>query len=127
MTGHIFKGWIDHEGDTFFLEAYVEDTRPRPEGVFAAYVDVAFDLDLATVAGPLTFGHKFPNGRHGSAAVPGPEVVFSKIRVVSVSATAAVFTITWLLGRGGVKAVLVGESLMRQPDIAAATRQLLGQ
>ncbi len=30
------------------------------------------------------------------------------------------------LGAGGVKAVLVGESLMRQPDITAATRQLLG-
>ena len=31
-----------------------------------------------------------------------------------------------LLGRGGVKAVLVGESLMRQPDIGEATRRLLG-
>ena len=31
------------------------------------------------------------------------------------------------LGRGGVKAVLVGESLMRQADITAATRRLLGQ
>lgn len=31
------------------------------------------------------------------------------------------------LGRGGVKAVLVGESLMRQKDIGAATRRLLGQ
>lgn len=30
------------------------------------------------------------------------------------------------LGQGGVKAVLVGESLMRQPDITEATRQLLG-
>lgn len=30
------------------------------------------------------------------------------------------------LGKGGVKAVLVGESLMRQPDITVATRQLLG-
>ena len=31
-----------------------------------------------------------------------------------------------LLGRGGVKAVLVGESLMRQDDIVLATRRLLG-
>lgn len=30
------------------------------------------------------------------------------------------------LGRGGVKAVLVGESLMRQADIKKATRRLLG-
>ncbi|MEE2938264.1 MAG: indole-3-glycerol phosphate synthase TrpC [Planctomycetota bacterium] len=30
------------------------------------------------------------------------------------------------LGEGGVKAVLVGESLMRQPDIEQATRWLLG-
>ena len=32
-----------------------------------------------------------------------------------------------MLGRGGVKAVLVGESLMRQDDIVLATRQLLGK
>lgn len=31
-----------------------------------------------------------------------------------------------MLGRGGVKAVLVGESLMRQNDVTLATRQLLG-
>lgn len=31
------------------------------------------------------------------------------------------------LGAGGVKAVLVGESLMRQPDIEQATRSLLGK
>lgn len=31
------------------------------------------------------------------------------------------------LGKGGVKAVLVGESLMRQPDITMVTRQLLGR
>lgn len=31
------------------------------------------------------------------------------------------------LGRGGVKAVLVGESLMRNTDITQATRRLLGQ
>ncbi|NND99520.1 MAG: indole-3-glycerol phosphate synthase TrpC [Pirellulaceae bacterium] len=32
-----------------------------------------------------------------------------------------------LLGQGGVKAVLVGESLMRQDDISLATRTLLGR
>jgi indole-3-glycerol phosphate synthase len=31
-----------------------------------------------------------------------------------------------MLGRGGAKAVLVGESLMRNPDIVSATRKLLG-
>ena len=31
-----------------------------------------------------------------------------------------------LLGSGGVKAILVGESLMRQPDIGAAVRALIG-
>ncbi|MGI9472263.1 MAG: indole-3-glycerol phosphate synthase TrpC [Rubripirellula sp.] len=31
------------------------------------------------------------------------------------------------LGDGGVKAILVGESLMRQPDIGHATRRLLGR
>ncbi len=31
------------------------------------------------------------------------------------------------LGHGGVKAVLVGESLMRQPDITLATQRLLGR
>ncbi len=31
------------------------------------------------------------------------------------------------LGRGGVKAILVGESLMRQDDIVEATRRLLGR
>ena len=30
------------------------------------------------------------------------------------------------LGKGGVKGILVGESLMRQPDILVATQKLLG-
>jgi indole-3-glycerol phosphate synthase len=31
-----------------------------------------------------------------------------------------------MLGAGGVKAILVGESLMRQADIGRAVRELLG-
>jgi indole-3-glycerol phosphate synthase len=31
-----------------------------------------------------------------------------------------------MLGEGGVKAILVGESLMRQTDIAGAVRSLIG-
>jgi VCBS repeat-containing protein len=57
-------------GDQFFLEAYVEDTRPRPEGVFAAYIDVAFDSGLATAAAPFDFGANFPNAQRGDS-LPG--------------------------------------------------------
>ena len=47
-------------GGDFILNVYVDDVREDGAGVFAAYVDVLFDDNLASAIGPVTFGDDFP-------------------------------------------------------------------
>jgi len=58
-------------GDEFFLNVYVQDLRDRPEGVFAAYVDVMFFGRVVSVEGDISFGDQYQNGTSGSVDLPG--------------------------------------------------------
>jgi len=58
------------QGGDFIVRATVEDLRPSPQGVFAAYVDVTYDSSKGAVDGPIAFGSQYPNGREGNASVP---------------------------------------------------------
>jgi len=58
-------------GDEFFLNAYVQDLRDRPEGVYSAYVDVMFLGRLVSVGGEISFGDEYENGQSGDANLPG--------------------------------------------------------
>lgn len=58
-------------GQSFNLNAYVEDIRQTPQGVFAAYLDVIYDSSLASVNGTIKHATVFSNGRSGNAATPG--------------------------------------------------------
>jgi hypothetical protein len=60
-----------NEGETFFLNVYAADLRPSGQGVFSAYLDVAYDAAALTAAGPVQFGAGFPNVRAGSTVTPG--------------------------------------------------------
>lgn len=59
-------------GSSFWLEAYVEDLRVYPKGVFAAYLDVVYDAGL--VSTPVNnkydviFGTPYQNGKAGDFA-----------------------------------------------------------
>jgi len=46
-------------GSEFVIEAWVQDLRPQPQGIFAAYVDVAFDGNKVAVTGPIQHGDDF--------------------------------------------------------------------
>jgi hypothetical protein len=65
-----------HQGSEFVLLAYIEDLRPDPAGVFAAYLDITyptafFDLGVTATGLPILFTDEFSNGRAGSVATPG--------------------------------------------------------
>lgn len=57
-------------GDRFWLEVRTRDLRDDPQGVFAVYMDIEFDEDLAELVGVhannLTFGSHYTNGRSGT-------------------------------------------------------------
>ncbi len=54
-------------GQDFELRVYVDDVRPGTEdqGVFSAYVDVAYQAEQGQVTGPITYGDSYTNGRLG--------------------------------------------------------------
>lgn len=61
-------------GDQFWLEAYVQDLRFVPKGVFAAYLDVGYDAALVATATDeydgFVYGSSYENGQSGQFA-PG--------------------------------------------------------
>jgi hypothetical protein len=58
-------------GDDFVLHFITRDVRDEPKGVFAAYADVTWDQNLATVTGPIQYGAIYANGKDGNTAQPG--------------------------------------------------------
>lgn len=58
-------------GEEFYLNAYVADLRSKPQGVFAAYLDLAFDAGRIVTAGNVEFGSVYKNGRGSGGSVPG--------------------------------------------------------
>lgn len=58
-------------GEEFLLVATVQDLRPQPIGVFAAYVDILYDAGLAAVNGPIMHATLYHNGPDGDTSTPG--------------------------------------------------------
>ncbi|HUG67796.1 MAG TPA: Ig-like domain-containing protein, partial [Pirellulaceae bacterium] len=58
-------------GQNFVVNAYVEDIRQTPQGVFAAYLDVIYNADIASVNGAIVYSADFSNGRSGNITTPG--------------------------------------------------------
>jgi hypothetical protein len=62
-------------GTQFLLQAYVRDVRPEPDGVFAAYLDIAYDATLVSAVGEdrddITFGERYMNGKSGTLTTAG--------------------------------------------------------
>ena len=59
------------EGESFFVNAFVEDLRFVASGVFAAYLDVLYNTVNVSLAGALTYGSEFPNGHRGDTSTAG--------------------------------------------------------
>ncbi len=63
------------QGSDFLLLATVTDLRPAsggdPRGVFASYVDVAYDALKVGVGGPITHGSEYVYYASGAASTPG--------------------------------------------------------
>ncbi|MCO6459161.1 MAG: beta-propeller domain-containing protein, partial [Pirellulaceae bacterium] len=53
-------------GDPLVLNVYVQDVGSLGRGVFAAFLDVSFDADLATAAGPIEYGDAYRDFRTGN-------------------------------------------------------------
>lgn len=64
---------IDHlrAGDDFILHVWSQDQRPNPKGIFAAYLDVNWNSDLAVTTGEIKNGDRFFNGKSGDLSEIG--------------------------------------------------------
>lgn len=62
-------------GDEILLSVFVDDVRmlsnPQDGGVFSAYLDVLYDSNIVSVAGPLTYGPAYSGGQEGVTTTPG--------------------------------------------------------
>jgi len=60
-----------HVGDDFVLHVWSQDTRQDPHGVFATYVNLNWQSNLAVTDGRKSFGDHFSNGYDQSEMLPG--------------------------------------------------------
>lgn len=66
-------------GQEFTLEAYVDDLRSNPDGVFSAYVDVLFAADKFTANGSFVYGPGFDFARSGEIITSGNAAGFNDV------------------------------------------------
>ncbi|HJN13502.1 MAG TPA: hypothetical protein QF564_32810, partial [Pirellulaceae bacterium] len=57
-------------GQQFHVNVYVEDARMQPTGVFAAYLDIAYDVGLVT-ASPIVLGSTYQSFVSGNTSTDG--------------------------------------------------------
>jgi hypothetical protein len=58
-------------GEQFLASIYVEDLREQADGVFAAFLDLEYDPQQISIAGPIVFGESFSSFQSGDATTPG--------------------------------------------------------
>ncbi len=58
-------------GESFTLVAYVRDVQETPEGIFAAFIDVAYPATLASPDGAIVHSSTYPSGTSGTNTTPG--------------------------------------------------------
>ncbi len=60
-----------NSGDNFFLQLFVEDWHPNPQGVVQAFVDLEYDETLVEITGDIDFAAAFLNNQSGDTSVDG--------------------------------------------------------
>jgi len=97
-------------GTPFLLKAFVDDLRPIPDGVFAAYLDVLFDPALVSVISTITYGADYPNIHAGNTSTPGliDEVGATSTETELGAGERLLFSVQ-LLGIGGGTAVFTAD------------------
>ncbi len=58
-------------GDEFDVRVYVADIAAVPHGVFAAFIDLLYDQQLAALDGVIAYGDQYPNNRVSDLSTPG--------------------------------------------------------
>ena len=62
-------------GEQFLLQTYTQHVGgydlPEEAGVFAGYLDISYDPQLASVAGDIEHAPLYSNGKNGDLSVPG--------------------------------------------------------